>query len=68
MDVSKNWGGISPKIDGENNGKPLLKWMIWGYPYFWKHPNGWKEVFSSDLLVDFCWGELAFGGNFFGNV
>ena len=18
--------------------KPLLKWMIWGYPYFWKHP------------------------------
>ena len=22
----------------ENNGKPLLKWMIWGYHYFWKHP------------------------------
>ena len=21
------------------NGKPLLKWMIWGYPYFWKHPS-----------------------------
>ncbi len=23
------------------NGKPmktLLKWMIWWYPYFWKHP------------------------------
>ena len=20
------------------NGKPLLKWMIWGYHYFWKHP------------------------------
>ena len=19
--------------------KTLLKWMIWGYPYFWKHPN-----------------------------
>ena len=18
--------------------KTLLKWMIWGYPYFWKHP------------------------------
>ena len=18
--------------------KPLFKWMIWGYPYFWKHP------------------------------
>ena len=28
-------------MDGENNGKPmktLLKWMIWGYHYFWKHP------------------------------
>ena len=22
-------------MDGENNGK----WMIWGDPYFWKHPN-----------------------------
>ena len=21
--------------------KILLKWMIWGYPYFWKHPNHW---------------------------
>ena len=20
--------------------KTLLNWMIWGYPYFWKHPNG----------------------------
>ena len=20
------------------NGKSLLKWMIWGYPYLWKHP------------------------------
>ena len=20
--------------------KTLLKWMIWGYHYFWKHPNG----------------------------
>ncbi len=26
-------------MDGENNGKTLLKWMIWGYPYFCKHPN-----------------------------
>ena len=25
--------------------KTLLKWMIWGYPYFWKHPYGlrWKK-------------------------
>ena len=21
--------------------KTLLKWMIWGYHYFWKHPNIW---------------------------
>ena len=37
MAVSEN-GGKTPKMDGENNGKPYLKWMIWGYHYFWKHP------------------------------
>ena len=26
-----------PKMDGLQ-GKTLLKWMIWGYHYFWKHP------------------------------
>ena len=26
-------------MDGENNGNPDLKWMIWGYPYFRKHPH-----------------------------
>ena len=36
MDVSKN-------MDGENKWKTLLKWMIWGYPYFWKHP--YSEVY-----------------------
>ena len=25
-------------MDGENNGNSLLKWMIWGYHYFRKHP------------------------------
>ena len=36
--------GVEPKIGvGPQNGwfiswKPLLKWMIWGYHYFWKHP------------------------------
>lgn len=30
MGVSKKNGGKPPKIDGENNGRPLLKWMIWG--------------------------------------
>ena len=28
MGVSKHRG--TPKLDGENNGKPLLEWMIWG--------------------------------------
>ena len=41
-------GGKPPKMDGENNGKPLLKWMIWGnIPYFRKHP--WL------LAVGRCW-------------
>ena len=35
MDVSKN-RGIPKWMD--YNGKTLLKWMIWGYQYFWKHP------------------------------
>ena len=36
MDVSKNRGTPKWMV---YNGKPLLKFMIWGYPYFWKHPN-----------------------------
>ena len=38
-------------MDGENNGKPmktLLKWMIWGYHYFWKHPDG--SIHSADRM------------------
>ena len=42
MDVSKD-RGKTPKMDGYGwfimeNRKTVLKWMIWGYPYFWKHP------------------------------
>jgi len=29
-------------MDGENNGKPLLKWMIWGIPPFKETPI-WPE-------------------------
>ena len=25
-----------------------IKWMIWGYPYFWKHPY---KLFSSKKLL-----------------
>ncbi len=39
------YGCFHPKIGVPPNGwftmqnwKTLLKWMIWGYPYFWKHP------------------------------
>ena len=31
------------------NGKPLLKWMIWGYPYFWTHPYIDRCVFKVDI-------------------
>ena len=47
MDVSKN-RGKNPKMDGETNGKPNLKWMIWGYHYFWKHP--YRGIIVKDLL------------------
>jgi len=43
MGVSKNIG--TPKWMVEIMGT-LLKWMIWGYHYFRKHPNQpekWKE-------------------------
>ena len=33
-------------MDGENNGKPYENGMIWGYPYFRKHPY-------SSLTTDF---------------
>ena len=36
MGVSKNRG--TPKMDGLEWKTLLKKWMIWGYPYFWKHP------------------------------
>ena len=35
MGVSKNRGTPKWMV---YNGKPLLKWMIWGYHYFRKHP------------------------------
>ena len=32
MGVEPKIGGFPPKMDGEHNGKPYPKWMIWGYP------------------------------------
>ena len=40
MGVEPKTGGKPPKWMVYNNGKPtLLELMIWGYPYFWKHPH-----------------------------
>ena len=37
-----------PKIGVPQNGwfimEKLLKWMIWGYHYFWKHPYGYPRI------------------------
>ena len=35
MGVSKNRGSPKWMVYKE---KPVFKLMIWGYPYFWKHP------------------------------
>ena len=45
----KNW---YPKMDGENHGNPYQKWMIWGYPYFWKHPFVFFVFFFPRHLKD----------------
>ncbi len=28
----------------------MLKWMIWGYHYFWKHPPSWDLTCDVNLL------------------
>ena len=45
MDVSKNRGTPKWMV---YNGKTLLKWMIWGYPYFWKHPVIASSYFQAE--------------------
>ena len=49
MGVSKNMGTPKWMIC---NGKPLLKWMIWGYHDFWKHPN---QLSSPTTDTIFLW-------------
>ena len=41
-----------PKMDGLE-WKTLLKWMIWGYHYFWKHP------FSDRTMTVKVWGLVT---------
>ena len=40
-----------PKMDGENNGNPYSKWMIWGYHHFWKHPSSFHVFVHVSLLI-----------------
>ncbi len=55
--AASSWCGkiwMFPKIVVPQNGwfimETLLKWMIWGYHYFWKHPDGpWPIPSANDL-------------------
>ena len=51
--VEAKW--MFPKIGVPQNGwfimeNPMNKWMIWGYHYFWKHPNDGRF----DVLINIC--------------
>ena len=47
MGVSKNRGTPKWMV---YNGKPLLKWMIWGYHYFRKHPDPFSAISSCNFI------------------
>ena len=56
--------GVSKKNRGTPkwmvyNGKTLLKWMIWGYPYFWKHPYNDKHCLFIQRSYRTCRGILG---------
>ena len=45
--IGYGWIWVFPKIGVPQNGwfimENPIKWMILGYPYFWKHPYGWDR-------------------------
>ena len=49
MDVSKNRG--TPKWMVKIMENPINKWMIWGYPYFWKHPYMYGKMYCIVYVV-----------------
>ena len=61
---------MDPKMDGENNGKPYKKWMIWEIsPYFRKHAcvqnigehqNHLQVHHHTDLRFCSLWTKLPF--------
>ena len=48
-------------MDGENNGKPLLKWMIWGNRLFWETSI---NIYEPPMQCVETWWEFSplFGG------
>ena len=45
-------GGFPPKWILKIMENPMNKWMIWWYPYFWKHPFGIGHVDLSRVFHD----------------
>ena len=45
--------------------KTLLKWMIWGYHYFWKHPYKSDHHFRTLQPPHFCSSRLLLRVGFF---
>ena len=46
--------GKPPKMDGEKNGKPLLKWMIWG--------GFTTPIFGNTHVFEISTQAVSFGG------
>ena len=47
-----------PKMDGLW-WKTLFKWMIWGYPYFRKHPDEWRNIWEELDLPNLIGGKKS---------
>ena len=73
MNCTKKWvlpkiGGKNPKWEGENNGKSLLKWMIWVYfPPIFRNINFWSQKLNQSYysqILPFVW---SYGFNIIAN-
>ena len=45
------WIGVGPENGWFIIWKTLLKWMIWGYHYFWKHPYDGLTTVHGVLMI-----------------
>ena len=57
--------GVPPKMDGLL-WKTRLKWMIWGYPYFWNHP--YDDWLLSSSLSNHCYYCYFIALNAYGTI